>query len=337
MRSISKAGVGFLLVLAACERLPTGPPDSGDHAFRGIVFADWSAGGYADPVAAGELGAVAETGAGIVALLVTAYQDDARSVAVNGGHPATPTPAAVDAAVTAAEAVGLDLALKLHVDLEDGSWRGTIDPPDPEAWFASYREFVLPWADFAESRGLSLFMVGTELAGTIRHEARWRELIRETRDHFSGTVVYAASWDEAAKVPFWDAVDQVGVDFYFPVARRREPGRTEILAEWQPWLDRLHRLHAQTGQRILFTEIGYRSVDGAGMHPYTFDDTAVIDLEEQADLYWAALEAAAGEDWVAGLFWWNWLADGSGGPANADYTPRGKPAERELASAWGGP
>jgi hypothetical protein len=222
------------------------------------------------------------------------------------------------------------------VDLDDGSWRGTIDPPEPDAWFASYREFILPWADFAESRGLALFMVGTELAGTIRHESRWRELIRETRDRFSGTLVYAASWDEAGRVPFWDAVDLVGVDFYLPVARRREPGRTEILAEWQPWLDRLHRLHAQAGRKILFTEIGYRSVDGAGMHPYSFEDTPGIDLQEQADLYWAALQAAAGEDWVAGFFWWNWLANGNGGPADGDYTPKGKPAANELTLAWRG-
>ena len=77
-------------------------------------------------------------------------------------------------------------------------------------------------------------------------------------------------------------------------------------------------------------------VDGAGMHPYEFNGNAPYDGGEQADLYWAALEAVAGKDWIEGVYWWNWLARGGGGAANTDYTPNGKPAEAELAGAWNG-
>jgi hypothetical protein len=109
----------------------------------------------------------------------------------------------------------------------------------------------------------------------------------------------------------------------------------EILAGWQPWLNRLARLHEQTARPILITEIGYRSVDGAAMHPYAFGDDATLDLAEQADLYWGALEATGQEDWVAGVYFWNWLAAGGGGPDDTDFTPRGKPAEEVLTEAWG--
>jgi hypothetical protein len=124
------------------------------------------------------------------------------------------------------------------------------------------------------------------------------------------------------------------VDAYFPVANRPDAGRLELLAGSQ--LDRLHLLHRQTGLGILLSEIGYRSSDGAGMAPYRFASGARLDLGEQADLYWAALQATGDQSWIRGLYWWNWPADGSGGPQNTDYTARGKPAARELASTWGG-
>ena len=179
-------------------------------------------------------------------------------------------------------------------------------------------------------------MIGTELAGTLEDQEQWHDTIRKIRSVFSGRLVYAASWDEAGRVPFWRDLDDVGIDAYFPVAKRSDAGRLELLEGWQPWLDRLALLHHQTGRPILLTEIGYRSVSGAGIHPYDGTSAGAIDLTAQANLYWAALEAARQEPWITGAFWWNWRADGSGGPANSDYTPRGKPAEDELRAAWEG-
>src|SRR5262249_28853224 len=135
------------------------------------------------------------------------------------------------------------------------------------------------------------FVVGTELAGTLGDRAQWIETVRQVRVAYSGQLVYAASWDEAQRVPFWEELDLVGVDAYFPVAVRRNPSRLDILAGWQPWLVRLDQLHRQTGRRVLLTEIGYRSIDGAGRHPYDLGDRGTPDLDEQADLYWGALEA----------------------------------------------
>lgn len=177
-------------------------------------------------------------------------------------------------------------------------------------------------------------MVGTELASTLEHVAEWRDVIRRVWAVYSGELVYAASWDEADRVSFWDALDVVGVNFYYPVTTRRDPSRFEILAGWQPWLERLERLHRRTGRRILLTEIGYRSLDGAGMDPTSSGPEGVLDLAEQADLYWAALQATGDRSWLAGLYWWNWPADGSGGPGSRDYTPNGKPAALELGAAW---
>jgi hypothetical protein len=115
---------------------------------------------------------------------------------------------------------------------------------------------------------------------------------------------------------------------------RADTHRLEILRGWQPWIERIQLLHKLTGRDILLTEIGYRSIDGAGMHPYDFDSSAALDLGEQADLYWAAMEAVGDKPWIRGLYWWNWLANGSSAEELKDYTAKGKPAEDELIAAW---
>jgi len=329
-------GIALLGTAPGCAELPTRPAERFAPPVRGITIVDWTANGYATPTASVSLGTLSAAGANTVVVLVTGYQADAHAEAVRESDPRTPTPASVQQLVGAARALGLRVVIKPHVDLDDGAWRGHIGPANPAEWFDSYRAFVVPWASLAQSLGVEQFVVGTELAGTIGHEVEWRRTITAVRAVFRGDVLYAASWDEAGRVPFWDALDLVGVDFYFPVTDRHDAGRLEMLAGWQPWLDRLERLHRQTGRDILLTEIGYRSIDGAGMAPYAFQTGAALDLGEQADLYWASLQATGDQAWVRGLYWWNWPADGSGGPQNTDYTPAGKPAAGQLAATWGG-
>ncbi len=323
-----------LLAAPACDRLPSGPARSTPAAERGISLVAWTADGYSAPVADSALVALAATGANTAVLVMTAYQPEPAGSLIDAQHPLTPTVGSVAHALDVCEGLGLRTVLKPHVDLGGGAWRGTIDPIIPSAWFQSYQRFIVPWAALAELKGVSRFVVGTELAGTVQYERPWRETIAKVRAVYHGELVYAASWDEAGRVRFWDALDAVGVDFYAPVAARERVSRVEVLAGWQPWLARLERLHGQTGKPILLTEIGYRSVDGAGMSPFAHDSGGAIDLEEQADLYWAALQAVASCDWISGIYWWNWPTVGSGGTANDDYTPRGKPAERVLVDAW---
>jgi len=327
------ASLGF----AACTDLPTEPAATGDMVVRGVTLADWTAGGYGTPEADAAIDRIALDGANTLTLIVTAYQSglDASTVVMDAAR--TPTQAAVAAAVQSARAAtfnGLRVSIKPHVDVYDGAWRGNISPGDPDAWFTSYESFILEWAAFAEALSVEQFVVGTELAGTLEHEGRWRDLIARARAVFSGELVYAASWDEASIVPFWDALDCVGVNFYAPVAYRRETGRFEALSNWQPWLERLRILHKLAGRDVLITEIGYRSVDGAGMHPYEFEQGEVVDVEEQAHLYWAALQALGDKPWVRGVYWWNWLIGASPQTELRDYTPKGKPAEGELRDAW---
>ncbi len=329
---------GFTLACGACDRLPTEsePVPSGPPR-RAITFVDWTRSGYSTPEARASLDELADTGANTVVFVVTAYQLTARSSGVGSHFPLTPDDLAVLEARAHAGNLGLACALKLHVDVLDGSWRGLIEPERPDVWFETYTDFATFWAGFAETWGFEELAFGTELATlSAAHEAEWRALIAAVREVYSGRLVYAASWDEAEHVPFWDALDAVGVDAYFAVAGRRDASRLEMLAAWQPWLARLERLSRRTGREIQLTELGYMSRDGAGMNPPRFEGEEPLDLEEQADLYWAALTAVASAPRITGICIWNWPARAEGGVLDTDYTPRGKPAGEILRRAWSG-
>ncbi|MFQ5602493.1 MAG: hypothetical protein ACE5HS_04425 [bacterium] len=321
-------------VLIGCGNLPTESAGSSRLPIRGITLVDWTASGYKTASAQLAINEIAATGANHLAIIVTAYQTQVNSDKIFLDANLTPRTAAVEQALFFARSLGLEVSLKPHVDLVDGAWRGHIQPRHPEKWFESYASFILPLAETAQKHRAAQFIIGTELAGTLTQPALWQNLIHRIKQVFDGDLIYAASWDEASRVPFWNELTFIGVDFYFPVSNRRNPSRFEILAGWQPWLNKLELLHQQTGQVIILTEIGYRSVDGAGMQPFEFTRKSEIDLAEQADLYWAALEATSSLTWLKGLYWWNWPADGSGGSGNTDFSPARKPAANELSKSW---
>ncbi len=334
---LAAAMVAASLPFGACDRLPNGPAESPESLeVRGVTLGDWTQFGISSSAGLAAIEEVARIGATAVIFVATIRQATASSDGFDTTLPPSPDFAAFFSAAAHATSLGLDVILKIHVDVADGTWRGFIEPRNPAVWFESYGEFAAICAEAAEAAGARQLIVGTELAGTIRHEDRWRAIITEARIRFGGDVLYAASWDEADRVPFWDAVDFIGIDFWFPVANRPDPGRFEILAEWEPWLHRLGSLRRRTGRDIILTEIGYASRDGAGMSPMTYEGNARPDPQEQADLYWAALESTSRVPWIHGLYWWTWGLREAGGPAGIGFTPRGKPALAELRAAWGG-
>ena len=87
-------------------------------------------------------------------------------------------------------------------------------------WFSSYRRFLVHHAVVAEAAGAALFCVGTELKSTESREKEWRDAIAAVRLSTGAPLLYAANWAvNAPRVPFWDALDAVGVDFYDPLGR----------------------------------------------------------------------------------------------------------------------
>ncbi|RMF59377.1 MAG: hypothetical protein D6748_06525 [Calditrichaeota bacterium] len=321
-------------MIFACSSPEAPSFNSSQSNVKGITLVSWNRIEYQSAKARNQLNQIQSLGANTLVVIVTAYQQDVTSNNIILDAKKTPDMEAVKNCLEWAISMGFKVIIKPHVNCYSGAWSGMIHPSNPIEWFTSYSNFIMPLAKLADSLDASYFIIGTELGNTIQYAAQWSNVIDQIRSVFSGPLTYAASWDEFIFVPFWEKLDVIGINAYFPVSNRRDASRVEFLSGWQHWLNRLELLSLRTHKNILFTEIGYQSMDGAGMHPHVFDNYFPMDLQEQADLYWAALTATQNLPWLEGVVWWNWLASGKGGPANTDYTPMDKPAAEILYSFW---
>jgi hypothetical protein len=245
---------------------------------------------------------------------------------------------------------GIETLLKPHLWLTEpgpGAWHGTItmaSAAEWDRWFASYRRFTLHYAELAERLQIPVYCVGTELHGTVRARPDdWRRLIAEVRKVYTGRLTYAANWhQELDDVTFWDAVDMIGVQAYFPLSQEPLPTVEELVAGWQPHVAALESLARRHGRPILFTEVGYVSRPGATAEPWQWPEdrhaaASEDGLELQARAYEAFFRVFWDETWVAGAYIWKWYPGTSATTARTvDFTPQGKPAELVMRRWYGG-
>lgn len=239
-----------------------------------------------------------------------------------------------------AHARGIKVLLKPHLWLRRG-WPGEIAmqrESDWKAWFAAYRRFLLHYADLAERSGIEALAVGTELGGTTRREAEWRALIAEVRTRYRGSLTYCANWSEdVGHVAFWDALDWIGVQAYYPITERSAPSMDELLSGWRKPVAALKALSERTKRPVVFTEIGYHALDTAASRPWEWRLEGRPSEETQARCYDALFRVAEANPWIRGIYIWKWFPhhERAGGPGHTDYTPQRKAAERVLEREYG--
>ena len=334
---ISAGVLGGALGAARGTWHATTPVD--DEAFvRGValgLFAtdpEWDYGPLVDEIRA--------RGATDMLVVVNAYQSTRFASDIGPRPGLSPSEATVARTLSQVKRAGMRAALMPVVRLQTrGShdWRGVIAPADGlDAWFESYRRFVLPLARIAEDAGVQRFVVGSELSSLEPYEGRWRALISEVRERFSRTLTYSANWDRIHAVEFWDALDEVGLTAYFPLATEGDPPSSETLARaWRTPRAEIDALARRVGKPVLITEIGYASQRSAADRPWDDTSTAEVDLRLQQHLYRGFCDAFAQAPSVSGFYVWNWF--GFGGPRDLGFTPRGKPAANELAKCFARP
>ncbi|NVO84127.1 glycoside hydrolase family 113 [Hymenobacter terrestris] len=241
---------------------------------------------------------------------------------------------------------GIRTLLKPHLWLRGpgGSWVGDINmtsEADWQAWFNSYSAFILHYARLAEAGQLDALCIGTELERTVSHEAEWRVLIGQIRQVYRGPLTYAANWSgEFEQVKFWDALDFIGVQAYFPLSTEPSPKKTRLLAGWREPLRRIAAVQKQYNKPVVFTEAGYKTTADAAAKPWEWpqklDVLMPTDEATQAACYAALFETFWHKPWFKGIFIWKWYPGlQPDGPArrHADFTPQHKPAERVM-SQW---
>jgi hypothetical protein len=215
-------------------------------------------------------------------------------------------------AIREAHARGMKILIKPHLAYWGSrfSWRGEIafdNDTDWQRFFDTYREWIVRVAVL--SHHADAFAVGTELDRTTGHEAEWRRIIADVRREMDVPLTYSASWDSYEAVPFWDALDAVAVQAYFPIVDREGPPTdAELAAGWARIASRLEEFGQRQGRHVVLGELGYNRSLTAAVRPWeyrTSPDPAAEDL--QVRCLDAALSAVSASDGIAGAFLWKWF------------------------------
>lgn len=329
-----------LAQLAVCVALGSAAAARGEAFQRGVCYASaWQShgvDGYGSPTSTRTLGRLRRLGVEWIAVTPFGFMASSTATEVTESH-FVETDERLRAEVAHAHALGLKVTLKPHLWIGRGDWAGDLAWASDDAWrrwFASYRLFVLGYARLAEREHYDLFVLGTELrSATSRDPEAWRSLIADVRRVFQGPITYAANWDEAEHVPFWDALDYVGVDEYAPIAKTRGAAEPALCAAWNELAKSLEGLSRRTGKRVLLTELGYRATRDAAMNPSAWpehDERPQADPVHQASCFRAALQALWGRPWLAGIYVWKWYSDGRDEQGPTDFSFADKPAEAVL-------
>jgi hypothetical protein len=239
---------------------------------------------------------------------------------------------------------GIRTLLKPHLWLNrtEGKWRADIAMDSAEAWrrwFADYREFILHYARLAERLEIEALAIGTELHATIRQRpADWRRLIAEVRAVYPGKLTYSANWyREFEEVGFWEDLDYIGIQAYFPLTDREDPTVEELMVGWQRHLPAIAAVARRTGRPVLFTEMGYRNSSDAAIEPWRWPNrterrAGATDAETQARCYEAFFRTFWRRPWFAGAYIWKWFPERGSRPPGISFSPQGQAAAVVLAS-----
>ncbi|MCA0132542.1 glycoside hydrolase family 113 [Winogradskyella alexanderae] len=237
---------------------------------------------------------------------------------------------------------GIKVMIKPQIWVWRGEFTGNIMMTNEDDWQIlekSYSSFILDYADLAQTVNAEILCVGTELELFIKYRPKyWSSLIDEIRSVYTGKLTYAANWDEYRRTPFWDQLDFIGIDAYFPVSDNKTPSIEDCLLGWQKHKSEIMALAKYHKKKVLFTEYGYRSVDFAGKQPWVADRKMDnVNLQAQVNTMQALYETFWEEDWFAGGFIWKWYIEHEkvGGEANFMFTPQNKPVEEVIKIQYG--
>lgn len=238
-----------------------------------------------------------------------------------------------------AKAKGIKTLLKPHLWVR-GSWPGEISMKSEAEWiqwFSDYEKFILHYAKLAEQQKIEVLCIGTELSKAALKEAQWRVLIQKIRKVYRGKLTYAANFhNEFEHVKFWDQLDFIGIQAYFPLTTKNNPTLEELNAGWNKHCKIMESVSQKFKKPVVFTEIGYRSTNDAAIEPWVWpqnlSDKAIPSEEVQAVCYEAFFKSVWNKPWMGGVYFWKWYPSGGRRMAEIDFTPQGKKAQEVLKS-----
>jgi hypothetical protein len=290
------------------------------------------------------------TGADYATLVIPYYQASLSATTMSPGKD-TPTDQSLVDAITYVHAQGMKVNLKPHLQIAGSTaWRANIAPSDRPTWYASYEGMLKHYAGIAQTNHVEQITIGTELINmassyvSSSNTAAWRGIIDRLRPVYSGLLTYSANWgagdwyDEKKDIGFWDKLDSIGISAYFYMTPGSSYTMQQLADKWDQYnTTQIKPLADKWAKPVIFTEVGYRSIDGALIRPPQWENTGTFDGQEQADAYEALFSYWNSQSFMQGVQWWEWRSDpNAGGIGDNSFTPQNKLAQQVMAKWFGG-
>lgn len=308
---------------------------------NGINFLNgqWSANKYDSAGAATSFDSVlTQLSANSIALTFCWYQHDVDTPGpIYERNGTTPTDEQLGSIITKAQGRGIRVLMRPCVDPDwtnpdtKGTWRGMTGRHFTDAqwrqWFGYFNAMTLHYAAIAEQYKVDMFSVGLEYIVASNQTSYWKSLVSQVRGVYHGVVTYGANHGNEGNVQWWDQVDIIGVDAYYPLdILNFRPSVEDLVKAWKPITANLSALSRTWNRSIAFTEIGYCSQTGNNVDPASCNSGA-LNLTAQVVSFSAFFSAVYSQPWFEGVYLWAWTtaADGGGGPDDPGFCPASKP------------
>jgi hypothetical protein len=335
--------------------IPTAPAEPRDVPIqRGVSYAHSGREGYGSLGSSEHLAYLNSIGFSAISITPFAYQGSITAATLSGYPSETfvnrtrgESDQAMRDEIAAAKVFGHYVVLKPHIWSRDfsanGEWHGTVDQlnaADHQTWWEAYRAMSLHFAKLAADADADGYCVGTELLKlTAKYPDEWRKLIEDIRarcrrpDGSPLMLSYAAHWEEEWEaIEFWDALDFIGVNAYFPLDEPVGADVDRLVRAWRPWSRRMERAARRWDRPIVFMEAGYRSVADCHREPWTWRG-GDYDGQAQARAYEALFRVFGEQPWWRGIYLWKTYSSpgrSQRGEGDTDFTFEAKPAQQVI-------
>lgn len=251
------------------------------------------------------------------------------------------TTAGITQAISLAHEAGLQVLLKPHLWVKGQGWAGDLDFETDEQvaiWMESYTAYLLHFVQVATDEQVEMISIGTEIRQLAnKYPNYWKKLIAQVRSIYPGTLTYSANWDNYEHIEFWDDLDYIGIDAYFPSTESKTPTTAEWIQANQDTKEQLKQLAKAHDKQVLFTEYGFKSIDYCASGHWQADkEDGEVNEQGQANAYEGLLRSYWTADWFAGGFAWKWHYKHAeaGGSHHSAFTPQNKMAEKILRNEY---
>lgn len=237
---------------------------------------------------------------------------------------------------------GIFTLLKPQIWIGRDSWTGEIEMKNDKDWKAFYNYYyrwIRHYAMLAEIHEIDALCVGVEMGkATVGHEDEWRKIFTLLRGIYSGPMTFAANWgEEFEQVSFWDDLDFIGLNCYYPLSKNSKVSKRELKKGFEAVKKKIEKVQSKYKKPLVFTEIGFRSVNGTWIQPHEEAGDKGSNEADQKLCYEVIFEGIEKEDWCYGIYWWKWPSDiNDSRKGERRFTPYGTMSMETVGKYFGG-